>query len=247
MTNVADIFDYIDGLAPFYTMCEWDNSGLLVGDEKAMVRNVLIALDITPAAVTKAKEENCQLIVSHHPVIFQPIKRLSANSVVYQMASANISAICAHTNLDMAASGVCDVLAQRIGLQQIEKLEGMGSYGVLPQPMSPKMFAQSVKQALAADAVSFTNGKTMVKTVAVCSGAGAEVIYTALEKGFDAAVTGEIKHHQWLDANAAGITVVDAGHYFTERIICSVLQEKLQAQFPDLHITVFDEQPFATV
>ena len=119
MTCVRDVYAYIDSLAPFATAMEFDNAGLLVGSGKENVTKGLLSLDITPQAVERAEEIGAQLIVSHHPVIFSPLRRLSPESVPYRLVKSGIAAICAHTNLDMAALGANYCLAERLSLQNI--------------------------------------------------------------------------------------------------------------------------------
>jgi GTP cyclohydrolase I len=117
MATTGDIYAFIDGFAPFQTAMSFDNPGLLVGDDNTEVTTALLSLDITPEVVREAAELGAQLIVSHHPVIFHPLKKLSKGSVPYLLAQHSITAICAHTNLDMAAGGVNDCLAERLGLK----------------------------------------------------------------------------------------------------------------------------------
>lgn len=122
MVTTGDITRFIDSFAPFSTAMDFDNVGLLVGGSEASVTRALVALDITPPVVEEAKRLKAQLIVSHHPVIFHPLKRLEEESVPYQLARAGIAALCAHTNLDMAQGGVNTCLAKAIGLQSIKPL-----------------------------------------------------------------------------------------------------------------------------
>ena len=119
---VRDIFSFLDTLAPFSYAMDFDNSGLLAGDPKQPVRRILVALDCTEAVVGKARETGADLIVTHHPVIFDPLKTVTAGSIVHQLISAGISIICAHTNLDLARGGVNDHLARQLGLKCLEGL-----------------------------------------------------------------------------------------------------------------------------
>ena len=119
---VRDIFSFLDTLAPFSYAMDFDNSGLLAGDPKEPVRRILVALDCTEAVVGKARETGTDLIVTHHPVIFDPLKTVTAGSIVHQLISAGISIICAHTNLDLARGGVNDHLARQLGLKCLEGL-----------------------------------------------------------------------------------------------------------------------------
>ncbi len=119
MITIGEIYDYIDGFAPFSTALGFDNAGLLVGSRNDTVEKILVALDVTPAVIEEARQQGAQLIVSHHPVIFQPLRRLSRDSIPYRLAQAGIGAVCAHTNLDMAQGGVNDCLGETLGLKNL--------------------------------------------------------------------------------------------------------------------------------
>ena len=249
MCTVGDIYNYIDKFAPFKSCAEWDNVGLLVGDRSKTVKRAAIALDITPHNVMQAAESGCNLIISHHPVIFHPIKSLNSYSAPYLLAKHGISAICAHTNLDAAAGGVNDVLANIIGLRDVRPIYSkeneslaFGRLGVLMQSIKAKDFAQAVKERLEAPRVDFTCGDREIKTVAVSSGSGADLyIDFCIENNINAFVTSEIKHHQYLEAVQAGLCIIDAGHFCTERIICKPLADMLNAEFDAAEFIVLDE------
>lgn len=114
--TIGEVYDYIDGIAPFSTALDYDNVGLLVGSGQDPAEKILVALDVTLPVIEEAKRLGAQLIVSHHPVIFQPVRRLSGDSIPYRLAQAGIGALCAHTNLDMAEGGVNHCLGRALGL-----------------------------------------------------------------------------------------------------------------------------------
>jgi len=243
MNTVRDVYEYINAFAPFYTAESWDNSGLLVEAKGAEIDKVLIALDITTDVVEEANEIGANLIVSHHPVIFEPLKRIASDDVVYQLAKHDISAICAHTNLDVAQGGVNDILAHRLNLQNIQPLEpldsnglSLGRIGELNNTMDCAAFLDSVKKELGCSGLKYTQGCTQIKRVAVCGGAGASFVYRAAQLQADALVTADSKHNILLDAKKLGITLVDAGHYCTEQVVLQPLAEKLRKAFPSLCI-----------
>ena len=122
MTSVQEILGFLNELAPFDTQESWDNSGLLIGSADQAVTVAALALDITTETVQLAQQAGAQLLISHHPVIFHPIKRVQANDPVYALIAAGLTAVCAHTNLDAAQGGVNDCLAQLLGLQNVESL-----------------------------------------------------------------------------------------------------------------------------
>ncbi len=249
MCTVKEIYDYIDGFAPFYKHAEWDNVGLLVGDGSCVVKRAAVVLDITPRAAEKAGELGCQLVISHHPIIFHPIKRLSSHDAPYILAQHGISAICAHTSLDAADGGVNDALTEAIGLEAVRPVcceeEGglaFGRSGLLRDVLTASELAAGIKRRLGAPRVDFSCGERPVKSVVVSSGAGADLYLDyCIENGIDAFVTSEVKHHQYLEAEQAGLAVIDAGHFCTERVICPALANRLRAAFPDVEFAVLDE------
>ncbi len=206
----------------------------------------MVALDATPDAVKAAKAIGAELIVTHHPVIFEPLKQLDSEGVPYALAAAGIDVISAHTNADKADGGVNDALAQRLGLTDLHTTEdGLCRVGTIKEPTDAAAFAKAVAKAL--DTAVRTNGGGTIRTVGVCGGSGGDFIAPLANK-VDAFVTGEVRHHQWLEANALGVTVIEAGHYATEILIVDTLCRWLQEAFPTLDITAYyDNAPYNTV
>lgn len=242
MSTVFDLYSAIDQFAPFSLSMDFDNTGILVGDRHQPVSKVLLALDCTMDVVNYAKEIGTQLIITHHPVIFHPIKRVNEDSVVYHLIRSQIAVISAHTNLDIAEGGVNDVLAQAVGLQNISGLElldpaaqsYLGRIGTLSNPISASEFAALVKESLHARSVKFADAGNKIQKVALCSGSSADCLASALAAGADALLTSEVKQHEYLNAAAAGISIFDAGHFDTEDIVIETLKEKLAGIFPDI-------------
>ena len=243
MSTVTHIYDAIDRLAPFWLTMDFDNTGILVGDRNREVSCALLALDCTPAVVEQAKQLGAQLIVTHHPVIFPPLKRVNEDAVVYQLIRSDIAVISAHTNLDIAQGGVNDALASAIGLRDCRGLEllneqtgaWLGRIGTLPEPLSPEAFAAHVKSCLNAASVKFAAAPRAIHTVALCSGSGADCLDAAISAGADALLTSEVKQHEYLAATAAGISIFDAGHFDTEDIVIEPLRDYLAKEIPDVH------------
>ncbi len=240
MTTVQDVFAFINGFAPFAEALDFDNPGLLAGEGAQPVHTAVLALDITAPVVEEAVQKGAQLIVSHHPVIFTPLRKIKRNSVPWLLARHDLSAICAHTNLDMAPDGgVNDALSQALGMENCRGICPHGSgfeamVGDLPNAMEPAVFARHVKEALHCGAVRFVPGNRPVKIVGICSGAGADYLEPALSEGADAFVTGEVKHHEFLLARELGATLVEGGHFYTETVVLPVLAKKLAAAFPEV-------------
>lgn len=238
MPRIRDIQDIINAVAPFDTAMAFDNVGLLVGDPNAQVSRALIALDITPAVVEEAASMNANLVISHHPVIFHPIKALSPQDIPYQLASRGVAALCCHTNLDLSpVLGVNVALASRLGLRNIKAEDVFGEEcvlfsGELDAPMEPAAFARMVGERLDAKGVRYIPGERPVRKVFLCGGAGGEYAGFAATRGGDAYVTGEARHHEALEAARTGLTTVVAGHYETEKPFGEFLASYLRKRFP---------------
>ena len=158
MTSVKSIYEYINTFAPFETAMSFDNVGILIGDKNAHGNEILVALDATKAVIDEAVRKNIRIIVTHHPVIFNPIKSLSSDSIPYLAAKYGISIISAHTNLDIAENGVNDTLALSIGVNiQKRFVEDCTLYGELDREMSCREFAESIKNSLGLKGLRFTD------------------------------------------------------------------------------------------
>lgn len=255
MARICDIYDIINGAAPFESQLAFDNSGLLVGDRATVVTRALLCLDITRTVIEEAAGMNANLIISHHPVIFDSLKSLDSRDPAYLLAKNGIAALCCHTNLDISpVCGVNVALANKLGLRNIRPEEAFGGdcvlySGELEQPMEPEEFARHVKERLSAGAVQLIPGDGMVKRVFLCSGAGGEFAQYAAIRGGDAYLTGEMKHHEALEARKTGLTCVVAGHYETERVFAEYLAAYLKKRVPDTGFLVSraESEPFQTI
>ena len=244
MTELKAIYGYLKELAPLELAEDWDNPGLLV-DCGRPVGRVLTCLDITGPVVREAQEKGCDLVVSHHPVIFRPLKALQEGQVPCLLLKAGISAICMHTNLDAAPGGVNDTLAQWMGLREVEPFaEGMGRIGWIEE-MSAHQLAQETAHILHAR-VQWADGGKPIRRLALITGSGGSMLEDAIRAGADALLTGEASHHAALDALAAGVTLVAAGHYATEFPVAQTLATRLGDRFRDLEVLVSetDRDPY---
>lgn len=245
MSTVENIYNFIDKIAPFNTAADFDNSGLLVGDKDFTVNKCLVTLDITSKVVLEAKKLGVNLIISHHPVIFNPLKNLNSKNPVYLMAQNNISAICAHTNLDIAEKiGVNASLADALGILNIKTIENtclFAMIGNLEQELAPKDLAKNVKEKLNCQAVKCYLGSKNIKTVAFCCGGGGEFIKDAALINADAFISSDVKHHEFLIAFENDITLIDAGHFNTENIVVDPLIDLLKRNFLDVEFIKSNE------
>lgn len=248
--NVQQILDFLETLAPVSMKYDWDNVGLLCGSAGQEVHKILVALDPFEGVCREAAEKGADLIVTHHPLIFHPCKAVTdgddvGRSILF-LARNGISAINAHTNLDCAPGGVNDVLAETLGLRDIRVLEPMGEdgqgrpWGLLRagdvDQQSLEAFLAQVKARLQAQGLRYVDGGKPVQTVAVGGGACADELLTVLRAGCDTFVTADVRYNEFYDAKAAGVNLIDAGHFATENPVVAVLAAKLRAAFPQIPV-----------
>ena len=236
MTLIKYIVEFCEEFAPAETAASFDNVGLLVGSENTEVKKALLALDITKEVVAEAVNLGAELIISHHPVIFNPLKSMDAESVPYLLAKNSLSALCLHTNLDIAINtGVNLCLANTLELSNITFYEGeFVVSGTLKEEMTAEAFAKFAKEKLGAQAVSCTVKDKLIKNVFMCSGAGGSEFMKAAQLGADAFITGEAHHHNYLESIHENVSLIVAGHFETEDIVINPLKEKLQKEFTEV-------------
>ena len=252
VTTVGNVFTFLQEKAPFEIQEGFDNAGFLVGWEESSVSKILVALDITEQVVQEAADQGAQLIVAHHPVIFGGVKSVTDQTVtgriLLRLVENGIAAICAHTNLDAVEGGVNDALALRLGLTDIGQLKqtgvdgqgrpyGIGRVGLVPE-QTLYDFAMAVKRLLGANGIRLVDGGKPVHMIAVGGGACADLMSDALVQGCDTFVTSDVKYHQFLEAKALGLNLVDAGHFPTEDVVCPVMQNWLAKRFPQVSVSI---------
>ena len=252
MATVHDILSYLETLAPRAMKMDWDNVGLLCGSRKAEVSKVLVALDPFEGVCQEAAAWGADLIVTHHPLIFQALKSVTDETPIgrsIQLLCRNgISAINAHTNLDCAPGGVNDRLAAALGLEEIQVIDPMGTdengqeWGLLRkgtvQEQALSDFLPTVKTALGCEGLRYVDGGKPVRTVAVGGGACASELMDAYHAGCDTFVTSDVKYNQFWDAKDLGMSLIDAGHFYTENPITACLAEKIAAKFPEVTVKI---------
>lgn len=253
MTTVRDVYDFLDSIAPFDTQESWDNSGFLVGDAEKDVKRIAVCLDVTHDTLDQADAFGADLLVSHHPVIFHPVKGMreqnpGTESIVYSAIRKDIAVLSAHTCWDMAAGGVNDVLAALCGLEDVagilpdENGNAMLRVGTLKTAVPAEEYADVVAEALGT-LVRLTLPEKMIRTVAVCGGAGASFLPDLAKLDVDAFITGDAKHNDFLDSIDYDISLLAAGHYETETVSMPVLLELLKQEFPDVEYTYLESAP----
>lgn len=239
MIKAAEIFQYINDIAPFDTAMSFDNVGILIGSREAESKRVLLALDASRAVIEEAKEKQAGIVITHHPVIFNPLKRLMEQSVPYAAARYGITIISAHTNLDVARGGVNDTLAGCIGVEPEQFFdEDCALLGIIDTEMTARGFAERIRDRMKLRGLRYTDCDHGIRKVMVSCGAGGSNIFLAAELGADAFVTGEIKHHEIVFANDNGIAVFDLGHFQSEDAVIPLLAQKLAGRFPETEFIV---------
>ena len=242
--NVADIIKIMEEIAPPAMAEDWDNVGLMLGRRCKAVKKLLLALDITGEVVQQAIAQKADMIITHHPLIFRGLKRVTDNEwqqeLLLTLAEKGIAVYSAHTNLDCVSSGVNDVLAKKLHLDNVDVLDsdnGLGRIGIIPAcPLQE--FAAMVKKVLWADYVAVGDAGKQVHKVAVCGGAGSDLISLALLCGADTLVTGDIKYHEAQQAVFSGLNVIDAGHQPTELPVMDDLADRLSQRFAQRNMNV---------
>ena len=221
--TVREIYDAIDRIVPFQTAMDFDNVGILVGDENVDVTKTLLCLDVT-------------------------LRTVQPQNIIYALVQSSIAVISAHTNLDMAYPyGVNDALCRKLGLQNVRGILKEGEtdiayMGELPEEMTTEDFAAHIKEALGLSAVRCTAVSKMLRTVAVVGGAGGDYALAAQAKGADAFVTGEVKHHEAIAAQQAGLALYEAGHYHTELPYRERLKAYLDTACPGVEFIVSESE-----
>ncbi len=238
--KVCDILKFMETVAPANTACDFDNVGLLVGDKDAKVSGILVSLDCFDEVIDRAEDLGANLIITHHPIIFSPLKSVTDESLVYKLIDKKISVISAHTNLDIADGGVNDALCSSLGLYDVKKINTHDGFsiriGELDESEDPYGFARLIKEKLSGG-VKFVAGNRDILKVAVCSGSGGDYLYDAIQAGADAFVTADIKHHLFIEAGRLGISLFDAGHFNTEDVIVAPLCKDISEAFPEIPVS----------
>ena len=244
--RISDIYSLLDEKYPISLQESWDNSGYIVESDSERCSKILLTLDITNDSVDEAIYKKADIIISHHPVIFNPLKKIQADTPVYKLVRSGIGAICMHTNLDIAEGGTNTVIvrkiAEKLGIfANIEPLEenGLGCIIELENAVDCDRLSEILKDIFSIDRVKMSMyGEYILSKIAICSGSGGSLWKLAKAKGCDALITGDVKHDVWIDANNSKFTIIDCGHFHTENIVLWELRRVLEEKFPVLDIEI---------
>ncbi len=257
----SEIMSRLEVLSPVQFAQDWDNVGLLLGREDKEIQKVYIALDATDEVVEEAIAYHADMLLTHHPLIFRPVKRITASDFIgrrlLKMAQADLCYYAMHTNFDVL--GMADAAADELELKNPQVLsvtyedeiakEGIGRYGKLDVSMTLAEFAEYVKKTFRlSNVIVYGDSETILETAAVLPGSGSDEIKEALEAGVDVLVTGDINHHAGIDALAQGLNIIDAGHYGLEKIFLPYMKDFFVRNMPGITvITAPDVSPFQVI
>lgn len=259
--TVNDIIDILEKLSPPYAACSWDNVGLMTGDAKADVSKVLVTLDVDEDAIQKAVDNGADMIVSHHPLIFKGINRVTADNLtgrrIIALIRNNISCFAMHTNFDICGS-MGQAAADVLNLQNTKVLEvtsedgnGLGRIADVAgnEITDAACWAEKIKKCFDIPTVKvFGSMDKKVYRIAIYPGSGSGAVQQALRCGADLLVTGDIGHHTGIDAAAQGLTVIDAGHYGIEHIFIKFIADYIKENLPDITVIEADiKNPFQVI
>lgn len=242
MATVKEIYEYLDGLFPRGLSCDWDNDGLMVcGDFTCEVKKALLTLDVTEKVVDYAEKSGCDLIISHHPLIFRKLAGLSEDypsaALPMRLLRSGISVISLHTRFDAGNNGMNDTIAALLGLEVISDFgpdgEKCGRLCRCDIPLDA--LCEKIKKATGAPVLSVSKAGEVCRTVAILGGDGKDFVFAAVDAGADVFITGDAGYNVMLDAAAQGLTVIEAGHYYTEYLpFVMKISSLLGKKFPDL-------------
>ncbi|MGI5977817.1 MAG: Nif3-like dinuclear metal center hexameric protein [Candidatus Limivicinus sp.] len=239
MTIIKDIFDYLCSFAPLDLQMDFDNSGFQLGRVKNRAEKVLLSLDVTDDVVNEAIDKGSDLIITHHPLLFNPLKSISDEKFL-KLAANDIAVISMHTNLDICSGGVNDVLAHILGAEVLDSLDedGCGRVTKLPEPVMLADFLKKCRSVLNTKGLRYYDAGLPVSKLAVMGGSGGDAIAAAKEKGCDTYLTADIKYHQFLEAESLSINLIDGDHFCTENPVIYMLRDKLSTEFPEVKFNI---------
>ncbi len=251
--KAKNIIDTMNKWAKPSLIDTWDNTGFQIGNEEKQINKILISLDLDNNVLEKAINKAYDMIITHHPLIFQPMKSITTGGykekLVYDLIRNDIIVYNAHTNLDQVENGVSHELGKILGLRDTEVLHytdpdekyGYGLVGNIGE-IDLIEYLKVIKLSLGIkDLIVYGDIKRTINRLAVCGGAGADFIYDAYKSGAHVYVTGDIKYHDGQLADEYGLTIIDPSHYHTEKIILPVIRDYLKENFSNLVIDIWDK------
>lgn len=238
--EIRELIEKLEKKYPFSLQEEWDNSGLQIGNPKDEVKNVLVSLDLEEEGIKETIANDCNLIITHHPYLFNGAKSIDFSRRFYKRLNTcvknDITVYAFHTNLDIAGGGVNDNLCRILEIDRTRVLEkgkdlGLGRYGFIEEKDADQ-FIREIKDKLEASGlVVYGDTSKKVKKIGVCGGAGSDLIRDALDISCDMIITGDVKYHDGMDLANEGIIICDVGHFASENHIIYKLQKDIEEIF----------------
>lgn len=238
--KLKDVLDLLEEIAPTQFAEPWDNPGLQIGSYSQEIKKIFVALDPTVKALICASQHNAQLLLTHHPLLFNPLSCLNISvypgTVIFEAIRSGISVVAAHTNLDVSPGGINDILTDLLDLENVEVLRaipgkdgvGLGRIGELPTETHLSVFVKDVKATLGVEKLGvISQGDVRIRRLAVVGGSGGGLVSLASQKGADLLLTGDVGHHHALEAQSLGIALIDGGHFHIEKKAFSIFSERL--------------------
>lgn len=243
-----EIIETIERDYPREYALPWDNVGLLIGRDDKEVKRIYVALDATDEVIEDAIHTGADMLVTHHPMIFEGMKRINnrdfTGARAIRLIQQDISCYAMHTNYDVL--GMAELSGRRMNLENMEVLdvtceerpsEGIGRIGELQEQMTLKECCKKVKKVFDLDSVKvFGELDASVKVAAICPGSGKSVVKEAIAKGADVFITGDIGHHEGIDAKAQGLSIIDAGHYGLEHIFIADMKGYFESNLEGVEV-----------
>lgn len=239
MAKVSKIIKKIEEFAPLETMQKWDNSGWQINLGIEETNRVMLALDVTYSTIEEAINKKCDLIISHHPVFFNNIKNISSPFIIKAVQN-NIQIYSAHTNLDIARGGVTEYLAEKCGFTEMDTVFEFIKYKTFKEKKNFSKLISILKTTFGLAGIRVVNSdRKTYNTIAYCSGSGADFIPDLEKIGIDVFITGDLKHHQAL--NATNMTIIDLGHFHSEKFVVEIFEQILKDE--DIELIRATEKP----
>ncbi len=243
VVTLEKLMAYLETIAPLSLAEDYDNVGLLVGDRQAKVSRVLVSLDTDADVVAEAAEQGCELILSHHPLLFHPVRHIlydeAAGETLRRLVGGGMALYACHTNLDAAEGGLCDYLLQKMGITDIRhsltdaaRRDGIGRVAVLERAMTLGDLMEQIRDALSLPSLRYVGDPDeLVQTVGICNGGGGDLVEDAYRMGCDLYISGDLKHHHGRFAYENNLALLELTHYDAEICFCDLMRELLTGRF----------------
>lgn len=255
--KISQIAEIIESYAPKYMAEDYDNVGLLIGDASRECESVLLCLDVDEFVANEAVKKGVSLIISHHPIMFSAIKKITADTsegrCILTLIENNIALYSAHTNLDAAKGGLCDLMCEIIGVENTHPMTGggedfgIGRVGTLRERLTLRELAEKIKMLFSLENIRFSgNDQKDIETVSLCSGGGSSLVYDAVASGADVYISGDLKYNNVRDLVFSGVGFIEIPHYKSE-IFAPKLFEKILEGYVETHISEYNIDIFNNI